>query len=69
MASKEQNRPLKRLLSVPEAAAYLGRTEGAFRELVYKGVIPAVKIDRRVQVDLYDLDRLIENNKVTEDVF
>lgn len=57
---------IKRLLSIDEAAIYLGRTSGAIRELVFKGKVPAVKIDRRVQIDRQDLDRLIEKSKVTE---
>lgn len=61
-----QDATAKRLFSVPEAAQYLGRTEGALRELIYKGRLPQVKLDRRVQLDRHDLDRLIETSKVTE---
>ena len=56
----------RRLLSVRDAAEYLGRTEWAMRDLVWRGRIPAVKIDRRVMIDLRDLDALIESSKVTE---
>ena len=56
----------KRLLSVEEAAHYLGRTPGAIRELIYKGRLPVVKIDRRVQVDIQDLDLLVEKSKITD---
>lgn len=57
---------LKRLLSVEEAASYMGRTTDAFRQLIHRGKVPVVRIDRRVQVDRQDLDRLIEGNKVKE---
>jgi excisionase family DNA binding protein len=57
---------MNRLLNVPEAAEYIGRTEEAFRQMIHRGKIPVVRIDRRVQIDRTDLDRLIERNKVSE---
>ena len=53
----------RRVLSVPEAATYLGRSETSVRHLIADGVIPTVRIDRRVGLDLGDLDALIERNK------
>ncbi len=53
-----------RLLSVPQAAIYLGRTEDAVRRLQVAGTLRAVKLDGRVQFDRSDLDQLIENSKV-----
>ncbi len=32
--------------------------------MVYSGKLPAVKIDRRLQLDIRDLERLIEESKV-----
>lgn len=58
---------MKRLLNIEEAAEYLGRTPPAVRELQYRGRLPVVKIDKRVQFDLRDLDKLIERNKITEE--
>ncbi len=55
---------LKRLLTLEEGAEYLGRTVGAVREMVYSGKLTPVKIDRRVQLDIKDLEKLIEDNKV-----
>jgi excisionase family DNA binding protein len=55
----------KRLLSVTEAAEYLGRTPWGIRGLIDNGKIPVVRIDRRVQIDRHDLDRIIEMSKVT----
>ena len=57
-------RTCQRLLTVEEAAEYLGRTVWGVREMIYSGKLPAVKIDRRVQLDVKDLERLIERNKV-----
>lgn len=57
----------KRLLSVPEAAEYLGRTAWGIRGLIDNGKIPVVRFDRRVQIDRHDLDLLIERSKVHAD--
>lgn len=59
---KEQ-RAGKRLFSIEESAVRLGRTPGAVRELVYKGIIPFVQFDRRIFIDVQDLDALIEQSK------
>jgi hypothetical protein len=56
----------RRLLCVKDAAIYLGRTEWALRELIWKGRVPVVRIDRRIQLDVKDLDALIESSKVRE---
>ena len=53
----------RRLFSVEEAAVYMGRTEEAMQHLIASGRIRTVRIDRRVFVDLRDLDKLIEDYK------
>ena len=53
-----------RLLTVKEAAAYLGRTEQAVQHLIHKREIVVVRRGRRVHLDRGDLDRWIESNKV-----
>ena len=53
----------KRLYTISESAEYLGRTEWAVRHLVWKGLLPAVRIDKRVQIDVRDLDLLISHSK------
>jgi excisionase family DNA binding protein len=55
--------PARRLLSVEEAAACLGRSPAAIRHMIESGKLPAVRIDRRVAVDIRDLERLIEASK------
>lgn len=52
-----------RLLTVAQAAVYLGRTEKAIRHLVVAGSLPAVRSDTRVMLDVQDLDKWIEANK------
>jgi excisionase family DNA binding protein len=56
----------KRLFSVAEAAVYLGRTVCALRELVWAGKIPHVRFDRRIFLDVRDLDAFIERHKIIE---
>jgi excisionase family DNA binding protein len=67
-----QNKSLKkRLYTISEASIYLGRTVWSVRELIWKGVLPSVKVGRRVHLDIYDLDAFIEKNKVcdTTDIY
>ena len=52
-----------RLLTIEQSAAYLGRTEEAMRHLIQAGKIPTVRADRRIYLDIVDLDRWIEENK------
>jgi excisionase family DNA binding protein len=53
----------KRLYSIPEAGEYLGRTAWAVRHLIWNGNLPSVRIGKRVQVDIKDMDALIEKSK------
>jgi excisionase family DNA binding protein len=52
-----------RLLTVEQAAVYLGRTEEGARHLIASGRLATVKMDRRVFIDVKDLHRLIEKSK------
>ena len=61
---RQSKEPLrKRLLTVPEAASYIGRTIEATKKLYYKNQFPIVKADGRVFIDIQDLDRWIEQSK------
>jgi hypothetical protein len=55
----------KRLFTLKEGAAYLGRSEWGMRELIWAGVIPVVKPQaaRKIFLDVQDLDRFVEANK------
>lgn len=55
--------PSVRLLTVDQAAEYLGRTKTAVQHMIAQRKIPVVKSDRRCFVDVRDLDRWIEDNK------
>jgi excisionase family DNA binding protein len=60
-AAQERNK--SRLLDVPAAAEYIGRSPSALRHLIAKGSIPCVRRDGRVQFDRQDLDNWLEMGK------
>ncbi len=62
MAGREPIQP--RLLSVKEAAIYLGRSVVAVRELIWKRDLPIVRPDRRIHLDINDLDAWIDRHKI-----
>jgi excisionase family DNA binding protein len=53
-----------RLFSVEEGAVYLGRSKEAVEHMIGAGKLPVVRADRRVFLDVRDLDRWIEANKI-----
>jgi len=54
----------QRLLSVHEAAVYLGLgSRYAIYRLISGGQLPAVRLGRRIRLDLRDLDAMIESAK------
>jgi excisionase family DNA binding protein len=57
-------RTMTRLLTVKEAAAYIGRTEQAIQHLIHKRELVVVRKGRRVHLDRCDLDRWIEAHKI-----
>lgn len=57
-----------RLYSLHEAATYLGISYWTVRELINRHAMPAVRIGRRVMVDVADLNRFIEANKSQADM-
>ena len=61
--SQEPSRLYPRLLTIDQAAVYVGRTREATQHLVASGKVPTVRTDRRVFIDRLDLDRWIEDHK------
>ncbi|HEY1757664.1 MAG TPA: helix-turn-helix domain-containing protein [Bryobacteraceae bacterium] len=51
------------LLTVKQAAVYLGRSEQSVQHLVFQKDLPVVRVGRRVHLDRRDLDGWIEKNK------
>lgn len=67
-SSKQQhnNYPMvKRLLTLKDAATYMGRTVWGMRELIWKGRVPIIQDGRKIYVDVRDLDAYIEKTKET----
>ena len=62
-AAASGRHPQKRLFTVQEACTYLGCSDDALRRLIQTGQLPSVRFDRRLYVDIYDLDTLIERCK------
>jgi excisionase family DNA binding protein len=56
----------RRLLSVEEAAIFLGLGLREVRNMITAGDLPAVRRGRRVLIDSRDLNRWIDNNKTQE---
>ena len=52
-----------RLLTVEQAATYLGRSKGSVQHMVASRVLPTVRSDRRVFLDVVNLDAWIERHK------
>jgi excisionase family DNA binding protein len=55
--------PTRRLLTLPQAATYLGLSPWTVRDLVWKARLPVVRLTRKLLFDLQDLDRLIARVK------
>jgi len=64
MPDQRPVRATHRLLTLPEAAKYLGLSTWTVRELTGKGRLPVVRITRKLLFDLRDLDALIDQEKV-----
>lgn len=54
---------VKRLMSVPEAAVYLGVGQRTLWQRIKEGHLPAVRLGRRTLIDQQDLDHLITHMK------
>lgn len=65
--SRASSLPLRpRLLTVEQAASYIGRTREGVQHLIASGKLPCVKADRRNFVDVRDIDAWIDQNKSAE---
>jgi predicted DNA-binding transcriptional regulator AlpA len=53
----------RRLISLAETAQALGMSPASVRRLVWQGQLRTVRITRRLQFDLRDIEALIERSK------
>lgn len=56
----------RRLITLAEAAELLGLSVASIRRLVWAGRLPVVRLTRRIQIDMRDLERLVDRSKVTD---
>jgi excisionase family DNA binding protein len=52
-----------RLLTLDQAATYLGLTKDALKAKVHLGRIPTVDLDKKLRFDRRDLDRIVDQSK------
>jgi excisionase family DNA binding protein len=57
------NAPGRRLLSLAEAADYLGIRPRTVEKLAHTGQLPFIKLGRSTRYELGDLDAFIERNR------
>ncbi len=65
---KSEQHTTPRLVSLVGAATYLGISYWTVRELINRQELAAVRIGRRVMLDVEDLDRFIEANKCRAEI-
>ena len=52
----------KRLMTLSEAAVYIGRSVGAVEQMIKRGTLPVTKIDGKRQIDRLALDKIIKDS-------
>jgi excisionase family DNA binding protein len=52
-----------RLLTLDQAATYLGLTKDALKAKVHLGRVPTLDLDKKLRFGRQDLDRIIETSK------
>jgi excisionase family DNA binding protein len=60
---RPQNVAARRLLTLREAADVLSLSVASVRRLVWTGRLRFVRLNRRIRIDVHDLDRLIQEAK------
>ena len=70
MADKERPSPEEvRLMTVKEAARYLGTTPATLYTRIWRREVPFIKLGRSVRFDVRDLEEMIEQFKVVPQEF
>lgn len=60
---KRPDAKVKRLYSIQEASIFFGRSVWSVREMLWAGKLPYIKDGKRIFIDIYDMERWIEQNK------
>ncbi len=48
---------------MPAASVYLGQSVPSLREIIWAGSLPAVRVGKRIHLDINDLDKWVEEHK------
>lgn len=54
---------IPRLLTLDQAATYLGLTKEALKAKVHMGKVPTFEIDKKLRFDRHDLEQIITDHK------
>lgn len=55
--------PNKRLYSITELTMYIGATKWFWRNQIWSGKLPAVKVGNKQLIDMVDVEKLISDYK------
>jgi excisionase family DNA binding protein len=61
-AKLRMEKPSKRVLTLDEAAEYVGLTPAALRQKAQRGAVPIVRFDKKFRFDRISLDLWIDSN-------
>ena len=59
----QRSSPRQRLISLRDAADILGLSVASVRRLISDGKLPALRLTRRLLVDVHDVERVIQELK------
>jgi len=62
---REQTKPTREVMSVPEAAEYLGQKELTLRDWVRKRKVPFYKVNGSIKFRKTKLDKWIDRNEIS----
>ncbi|MGO9136227.1 MAG: helix-turn-helix domain-containing protein [Syntrophales bacterium] len=63
--AKEKPQIAKRLYTLKDAAAYLGRPVYGVRSLIWSGKLPVIQTGRKQYIDIRDLEFYVDRSKIT----
>ena len=69
LSTSELSEQAVRLLDLNGCASYLNLSYWTIRQMIHRGELPAVRVGRRLLIDLEDIDDFIEANKSQEEPF
>ncbi len=62
---REQTKPTREVMNIPQAAEYLGQTELTLRDWVRKRKVPFYKVNGSIKFRKTKLDKWIDRNEIS----